>query len=228
MHVEITNSFTVPADIDTAWATLLNVEAITPCMPGASLESVDGDLFVVNVKVKLGPVQMNYRGNARFIEKDAELHTAVIDGSANETRGGGGAKATIRTTLETVDGTTTRVDVHTDLAITGKAAQFGRGVIQDVASRLTEQFAHNLELLITGSNNRGSNTDAVAAAEQSAHASSPSATSTQAVSTPAAVPIASEPLDLLQSARGAILKRLVPVLIGALLIGAVIWLLASH
>ena len=158
--MQLENSFTVPSDTETAWQTLLNVEAIAPCMPGATLESVDGDDFSGNVKVKLGPVSMVYGGTASFLSKDESRHTAVIKGTGKEKRGTGTAQANVSLVLTAEDDARTRVDVTTDLMITGKAAQFGRGVMQDVASRLVDQFASNLETVIAA---RSGGTDSSAA-----------------------------------------------------------------
>lgn len=148
--MQLEHSFTVPADIDTAWRTLLDVERIALCMPGASLTSVEGDTFTGEVKVKLGPISMTYGGKASFTEKDAAAHRAVISASGSETKGTSTANATVVTQL-VAEGAATRVDVTTDLAITGKPAQFGRGVMQDVAGRIIDQFAENLSTLIASS-----------------------------------------------------------------------------
>jgi carbon monoxide dehydrogenase subunit G len=136
--MELQNSFTVPSDVDTAWQTLLDVERVAPCMPGATLESVDGDEMSGKVKVKLGPVSMTYGGKARFVSRDQDSYTAVIEGTGKETRGTGTATAQVTTKLVSESPDTTRVDVTTDLTITGKAAQFGRGVMQDVAGRIID------------------------------------------------------------------------------------------
>ncbi len=223
--MQIQNSFTVPADVDRAWATLLDIEAIAPCMPGARIESVDGDDFVATVKVKLGPVTMNYRGNARFLSKDDQTHTAVIEGSANETKGGGTAKATITTSLAAQGADRTQVAVTTDLAITGKAAQFGRGVMQDVATRLTDQFAANLEKLMTAptpptsdsSSGPGATGTAVPGAAGTA---SPAATSTAA---PTPDIRADDAIDLLGAAGAPVLRRLAPIAVGIVVVAVIIW-----
>lgn len=196
--MELQNSFTVPADADTAWKTLLDVEAIAPCMPGATLESVDGDEFTGNVKVKLGPVTMVYGGQARFLSKDEGAHTAVIEGNGKETRGTGTAKALVTLSLTAEGPSSSRVDVATELTITGKAAQFGRGVMQDVASRLVSQFAGNLEQVIASRGSQASE------ALQEAGAVAP---------TPGSVPPAqqAEALDLGSVAMAPVLKRVIPV-----------------
>lgn len=199
--MDLQNSFTVPADIDTAWKTLLDVEAIAPCMPGATLESVDGDHFTGNVKVKLGPVTMVYGGQATFLSKDETARTAVIQGTGKETRGTGTAKAVVTTVLTAEGPSSTRVDVTTDLTITGKAAQFGRGVMQDVASRLVGQFAGNLEQVIASR--------ALPEAVAAAPAGSGAATAAPLV-TPAPQ---AEALDLGSVAMAPVMKRVVPVLV---------------
>lgn len=138
--MKLENRFTVPVPVDEAWKVLLDVERIAPCMPGATLTSVEGDHFEGKVKVKVGPINLTYGGKAHFVSKDDATHVAVIDGSGKETRGTGTAKALI--TCRLVDkGETTDVEVDTDLAVTGKPAQFGRGVLADVSSKLVDQFA---------------------------------------------------------------------------------------
>ncbi|MBV9822951.1 MAG: SRPBCC family protein [Actinobacteria bacterium] len=138
--MQLTHSFTVPAEIDQAWEVLLDIERIAPCMPGAALDTVDGDEFTGTVKVRLGPIGLTYRGKARWVSKDAGSHRAVIDAQGRDARGNGTAKATITATL-TARGAETAVEVVTDLTITGKPAQFGRGVMADVGNKLIGQFA---------------------------------------------------------------------------------------
>jgi carbon monoxide dehydrogenase subunit G len=208
--VELENSFTVPGDIDTAWNTLLDVEAIAPCMPGATLESVNGDEFSGNVKVKLGPVSMTYGGTARFISKDPVAHVAVIEGTGKETRGTGTAKANVTTSLVAEAPDRTRVDVATELTITGKAAQFGRGVMQDVAGRIVDQFSSNLESVIAARS-------APAVTEHSdAGSTTPTATEAPAVQKQA------EALDLGSVALGPVVKRVAPIAIAVLVVVAIV------
>jgi carbon monoxide dehydrogenase subunit G len=141
--VQLENSFTVPVPIDEAWRVLLDIERIAPCMPGAALDSVTGDDFTGRVKVKLGPINLTYQGKASFVEKDADAHRAVIDGRGKDQRGNGTAAALITAQLK-AEGDTTRVEVLTDLNITGRPAQFGRGVMTDVGNKLLGQFADKL------------------------------------------------------------------------------------
>ncbi len=141
--MQLENSFVVPAGPEEAWKTLLDVERVAPCMPGATLTSHDGDSFAGTVKVKVGPIAMTYKGTAAFVDKDEAARKVVIDAKGRETRGSGTANAKITCTL-TPDGDGTRVDVLTDLAITGKPAQFGRGVIGEVAGKVITQFADAL------------------------------------------------------------------------------------
>jgi carbon monoxide dehydrogenase subunit G len=138
--VRLENSFTVPVPVEQAWGVLLDIERVAPCMPGAALTSVEGDAFTGTVKVKLGPVSMTFKGSGRFVERDEAARRVVIGASGADSRGGGTAKATVTAVLHGEDGTT-RVEVGTDLDITGKAAQFGRGLIGDVSGRLIGQFA---------------------------------------------------------------------------------------
>jgi carbon monoxide dehydrogenase subunit G len=141
--VQLENSFTVPVPIDEAWRVLLDIERIAPCMPGAALDSVDGDDFTGRVKVKLGPINLTYQGKASFIEKDEAAHKAVIDARGKDQRGNGTAAAVVTARLAE-EGAITRVDVLTDLNITGRPAQFGRGVMTDVGNKLLGQFADKL------------------------------------------------------------------------------------
>jgi len=217
--MDLENSFTVPADIETAWSTLLDVEAIAPCMPGAKLDSVDGDDFTGTVKVKLGPVSLTYGGEAKFVSKDAGSHVAVIEGTGKESRGSGTAQATVTAALVAESDSTTRVDVATNLTITGKAAQFGRGVMQDVAGRLVDQFAKNLEAVIVSR----------AAAASAPTAGSDSAGSSEAGAPPTPPPTpapAAEALDLGAVAAGPVLKRAIPVVIGLVAVVAIVWWIA--
>lgn len=211
--MDLQNSFTVAADVDTAWQTLLDVEAIAPCMPGATLESVNGDEFSGNVKVKLGPVSMTYGGQARFISKDAATHTAVIEGSGKESRGTGTAKAMVTAAMTAEGPNSTRVDVTTELTITGKAAQFGKGVMQDVAGRLVGQFASNLEGVI-------------AARSTSVVPDTPAGAADVSSPQPPPAPAApAEALDLGSVAMGPVLKRAIPVVVGVIVVaGIIIWL----
>lgn len=145
--MKLENRFTVPVPVADAWKVLLDVERIAPCMPGATLTSRDGDSFTGSVKVKVGPINLTYAGHARFVSLDEEARVAVIEGSGKETRGPGTAKATVTCRLRE-RGAQTEVDVETDLAVTGKPAQFGRGVLADVSGKLVTQFAACLAVVI--------------------------------------------------------------------------------
>jgi carbon monoxide dehydrogenase subunit G len=129
--------------IDEAWRVLLDIERIAPCMPGAALDTVSGDAFTGRVKVKLGPINLTYQGRASFVDKDEAAHRVVIDAKGKDQRGNGTAAATITASLRS-EGEDTRVDVLTDLTITGRPAQFGRGVMTDVGNKLLGQFADKL------------------------------------------------------------------------------------
>lgn len=146
--MEINNSFRVPAPPDATWDILNDIERIAPCLPGAELQGVDGDEYRGVVKVKLGPVTTQYRGVASFVERDPAARRAVLRARGRETRGQGNANATITATLHP-DGDGTRVDILTDLTITGKAAQFGRGMFSEVSQKLLNQFAQELETLLS-------------------------------------------------------------------------------
>ena len=201
--MKLENRFTVPVPVDQAWKVLLDVERIAPCMPGATLTSFQGDHFEGTVKVKVGPINLTYGGKAAFVSKDEATHVAVIDGSGKETRGTGTAKALITCRL-IGKGDTTEIEVDTDLNVTGKPAQFGRGVLADVSAKLVDQFA--------------------ACLSEEIRAGTPVAAAPAADGVPAVdgVPVATPPrpavrppaeaIDLLGTAGAPVLKRLAPVL----------------
>src|ERR1700729_602572 len=141
--MELEHSFTVPVPEDRAWEVLMDVERVAPCMPGASLDSVDGDEIKGRIKVKVGPIAMTYAGTARFTERDPQAHVITLEASGKETRGAGTASATVRSTLQE-QGAQTHVIVHTTLNVTGRPAQFGRGFMAEVGGKLIGIFASNL------------------------------------------------------------------------------------
>jgi carbon monoxide dehydrogenase subunit G len=168
--MELEHSFTVPVPEERAWEVLLDVERVAPCMPGATLDSVDGDVINGRIKVKVGPIAMTYAGTARFTERDEAGHVIVLEASGKETRGAGTASATVRSTLQGQDGQT-HVVVHTTLNVTGRPAQFGRGVMAEVGGKLIGVFASNLADMLA--------TDQAAPAESAAPASGEGAADAQ-------------------------------------------------
>ena len=158
--MELNNDFEVSAPIEKVWEVINNVELIAPCLPGAQLEEVENDEYRGFVKVKVGPITAQYKGGAKFVEKDDSNHRVVIRGEGRDTRGAGNAAADITASLESItEGT--RVNVVTDLKITGKVAQFGRGVMADISKKLMGQFADNLSELVLaeGGNSQSSNSE---------------------------------------------------------------------
>ena len=148
MSMDLDHSFTVPVAPDRAWDVLLDVERIAPCMPGATVEEFDGEVVTGRIKVKVGPVSLTYRGTAKFTERDPGTRVVVVDASGKETRGAGTASAAIRATLEP-SGEGTQVLIHTSMNVTGRPAQFGRGVIAEVGGKLVEKFSQNLAQMIS-------------------------------------------------------------------------------
>ena len=219
--MQLENEFSVPAPVSEVWKTLLDVERIAPCMPGATVERVDGDEVAGRVRVKVGPVTASYAGTARFVTKDEAAHRFVLEGSGRETRGTGTASATVEVSMTEQDAVT-RVRVVTSLEVTGKQAQFGRGVMADIAAKLTDQFAACLAERVRGP---------APAAEPSAspQAAVPQAVSPQSVSAQAAAPqdAAAGSLDLVSTVAMPVLKRLGPVL-GGLAFGLILGLLLGH
>ena len=141
--MELEHSFIVPVPPEQAWEVLLDVERVAPCMPGATIDGVDGEVISGKIKVKVGPIALTYAGTARFTEKDEQARMVALEASGKETRGTGTASATVRSTLEDLGGKT-RVTVHTTMNITGRPAQFGRGVMVEVGGKIIEKFATNL------------------------------------------------------------------------------------
>ena len=184
--MELSNDFEVSAPIEKVWEVINDVELIAPCLPGAQLEEVENDEYKGFVKVKVGPITAQYKGVAKFVEKDDSNHRVVIRGEGRDTRGAGNAAADITASLEsTAEGT--RVNVVTDLKITGKVAQFGRGVMADISKKLMGQFADNLSELVLSKG--GDSQDG--RSEDSSNQDS-------------------EAIDLLSVAGGSIGKKLVP------------------
>jgi uncharacterized protein len=227
MAIELDNTFTVPAPPEQTWDVLLDVERIAPCMPGASVLSVDGDEIEGQVKVKLGPLSLTYKGIAKFTAKDQESHTIAIEASGKETRGAGTASANVTATLKPGDtGTETLVSIHTSLNVTGRPAQFGRSLLPEVSGKLIQQFATNLEAMI----NADTAADEGAAEPATGEAAAPAAetgeaplaatTGTTAAGTTAAgapakvsAPVVKqeESLNAFKFVVVPILKRLIPV-----------------
>ena len=145
--MELEHSFSVPVPVERAWDVLLDVQRVAPCMPGASLDSVEGDSITGKIKVKVGPIQMTYAGTAKFTERDRAAGVVTLEASGRETRGAGTASASVRSELK-ADGDQTHVVVHTTLNVTGKPAQFGRGVMAEVGGRLIGIFADNLAAML--------------------------------------------------------------------------------
>jgi carbon monoxide dehydrogenase subunit G len=228
--MKIEDQFRVDVPIDEAWRVLLDVERIAPCMPGAQLQEIEGDEYRGVVKVKVGPITAQYKGAARIIEADEDARRIVLKGEGRDTRGQGNASATVTVLLEP-DGAGTQVSVDTDLNVTGKVAQFGRGVMADVSGKLLGQFVACLESNVLSGNgtDAGSEPETApgAAAEASAVDPEPPAAAAAAAE-PTGVRVVNspeaEPVDLMDAAGGAVAKRLVPVLAGVTVLVILIWL----
>ncbi|MFC5137811.1 SRPBCC family protein [Actinomycetospora rhizophila] len=280
--MKLENEFTVPVDIDTVFDALNDPEKVTPCFPGATLDSHEGDDFTGTVKVKLGPISMTYKGKGTFVERDKTNHKVVVDAQGRDSRGNGTASAKATLTM-TDEGGKTKVNVLTEMQVTGKPAQFGRGVMSDVGDKILGQFASCLadefgsssaggsgaasvsDTGSTGGNGTGPTaTESVAVSGGDAPVSAPAAPTPvaagsgapQAAAMPTSVAEAAkgdtgakpgasagnaaaaageaaaqpsqprrqqvEAIDLLDSSREAVLKRLAPVGIGAGVLAAII------
>jgi carbon monoxide dehydrogenase subunit G len=243
MAMEMDHSFTVPVPPDRAWDVLLDVEKIAPCMPGATVDEFDGEVVTGRIKVKVGPVSLTYRGTAKFTERDPDARVIVLEASGKETRGAGTASATVRATLEPESGGEgTTASMHTTMNVTGRPAQFGRGVMIEVGSKLVEQFAQNLRQLIAEDGAAGGNAAATATAEADASAGQAAAEATgtpqdgpgstqpspvvpaaATTATPTTQPPAAsaDSINLVKLVGPALLKRVVPVAVIAAVLALV-------
>ena len=233
--MELSSSFEVARSLEDTWAVLTDVERIAPCLPGAKLQEVEGEEHRGIVKVKVGPITAEYKGVATFTEKDDSSHRAVLEAKGRDTRGAGNASAVITAQLAAVDENTTSVTVDTNLTISGKVAQFGRGVMADVSAKLMGQFADNLAAMLeedatgagdaAGDSGAGDDAGAAGAAESdSAAAGSGQGAGDGAAADSDADDV--EAVDLVSMAGGAVLKRLVPtVIVLVVVVLIVIWVL---
>ncbi len=205
MAEQLTNEFTVNRPIEEAWPIITDVERIAPCLPGAQLTEIrredDNEVYSGNVKVKLGAIATEFRGDAFFVERDDAAYTCTLNGKGRDTKGRGNASADIAAHAESLSPTSTKVTVTTDLHITGKIAQFGRGILGDVSAKLIDQFAQNLNEMIDA--------DGIDAAADTASTPAESDGSPE----PAVRKIdgpATEPIDLMEVGGTSILKRAAP------------------
>lgn len=223
MAEQLNNEFTVNRPIDEAWPIITNVEKIAPCLPGAELQEIaedpdKGEVYRGVVKVKLGAISTQFKGDAHFVEKDDENYRAVLKGKGRDTGGRGNASADITAHAESLSPTSTKVVVTTDLHITGKVAQFGRGILGDVSTKLIDQFADNLNTMI--------DEDGVGAVDEAPADDAPAAEAT-ADEAPAADADdkvrkingpAADPIDLMDVSGSSILKRAAPAVAALLLV----------
>jgi uncharacterized protein len=227
MAMEMDHSFTVPVPPERAWDVLLDVKKIAPCMPGAIVDEFDGEVVTGRIKVKVGPVSLTYRGTAKFTERDPDARVILLEASGKETRGAGTASATVRATLEPESGGEgTTATMHTTMNVTGRPAQFGRGVMVEVGGKLVEQFAQNLRQLIAEDGAAGGKAVEAEAEAEAAGTSQDGPGSTQpspvvpaAATTPTPTtqpPAASaDSINLVKLMGPALLKRVIPVAVVA-------------
>lgn len=230
--MDLTNEIDINAPVDVVWGAMTDVERIAPCLPGAQLQEVDDEAGEYRgiVKVKVGPITAQYKGAASFVEQNADDRRVKLEAKGRDSRGAGTASAVISATLKEVSPERTALTVDTDLTVTGKVAQFGRGAMADVSAKLMGQFAENLEAMLderpsaaasegTAQDSHDRAQDNAAAAPEPSDVSGP-APSVRSVDGPEA-----EPVDLVEVAGGSLVKRIAPVIgvIVALLV--VRWLL---
>jgi carbon monoxide dehydrogenase subunit G len=217
MAETITNEFTVNRPIDEAWAVLCDVERIAPCLPGAQLQEIEGETFRGVVKVKLGAVNANFKGEARFVERDDTAHRAVLSASGRDTGGRGNASADVTAEAVALSPTSTRCTVTAELHITGKVAQFGRGIMGDVSKKLMDQFSANLNTMLDESGPSAvaeDTSDEARTPAPSEPATTVGSDDTGGQERPTVRRIdgpAAEPIDVAGLAGPAVLKRAAPV-----------------
>jgi len=205
--MDLRHEFEVGVPIAEAWNILTDLERIAPCLPGAQLTEVEGDVYRGQVKVKVGPILAQFKGQASFVSRDDASYTATLKGEGRDTGGKGNASALITANLQSVDATRTKCVVTTDLTISGKVAQFGRGALADVSDKLLAQFTDNLNTLITS-----------APAESApVPASEPQPSGVRQIESADVAP-----LDLLDAAGSTIAKRLVPLVVVLAVVAVVV------
>jgi len=215
--MELSNEFTVDAPIDQTWSVLTDLERVAPCMPGAQLTEVEGDEYRGNIKIKVGPITAQYKGAATFQSRDDASHTAVLKAEGRDTRGQGNASATITATMVPI-GNSTKVTVGTDLTITGKVAQMGRGVLADVSAKLLDQFVESLERdVLSGGGAAPAATPSAGNGAAAPQASADAPPTVRKIDSPDA-----KPIDLLSTTGAPMAKRVGPI-IGVAVV--VLWLL---
>jgi carbon monoxide dehydrogenase subunit G len=218
MAEQLTNEFTVNRPIEEAWPIITDVERIAPCLPGAQLKEVEGDTYRGVVKVKLGPITTQFKGEAEIREQDDDAHRIVIDAAGRDTTGKGNAKAVITANAESLSPTSTRCVVETELHMSGKVAQFGRtGVLTEVSGKLMEQFANNLNTMLDEQQEAGEELpaptgDARPGPDDAAEGAAASSDEQQAPKVRKIEGPASEPIDLMEVGGGSMVKRAAPAL----------------
>jgi len=232
--MDLNHAFTVEVPVEDAWRILTNVERIAPCLPGAQLQEIEGDTYRGAVKVKVGPIQAQFKGQASFVEFDEVAHKVVLKGEGRDIGGKGNASALITAELTALTETSTSVTVNTDLSVTGKVAQFGRGAMADISDKLLAQFVVNLNEMIAASDSAPVAEATPAPAPVEAPTASPAESAPAEAAAPAeqAQPTVrkidgpeAEALDLLSISRGVIVKRALPVV--AVVAAVVIWLIVK-
>jgi len=218
----ITNEFTVNLPIDEAWPIICDVERIAPCLPGAELQEIEGTTYRGVVKIKLGAITANFKGEAEFVERDDTAHRAKLAASGRDTGGRGNARADVTAEAESLSPTSTKCTVTAELNITGKVAQFGRGIMGDVSKKLIDQFSSNLNTMLD--EERAGVADAPAPAPAPASDETPSDSSepqsssgVRRIEGPAA-----EPIDVANLAGAAVAKRAIPAVLAVIVLVLVI------
>ena len=231
MAEQLVNEFTVNRPIEQAWPVICDLESIAPCMPGAQLEEIEGDVYRGVVKIKLGAVSTQFKGQAQFVERDDVNHRASLKAEGRDTGGRGNAAADITAVAESLSPTSTKCTVTADLHITGKVAQFGRGIMGDVSKKLMEQFSANLNTMLDNTaldkagsdvpsepDDAGTGATASAATGGTGSASAGNGAATAAPTKRIISGPATEPIDVAGMAGPALLKRIGPVVLGLLLV----------
>ena len=214
----ITNEFTVNLPVDEAWPIICDVERIAPCLPGAQLQEIEGTTYRGVVKIKLGAITANFKGEAEFIERDDTAHRAKLAASGRDTGGRGNARADVTAEAESLAPTSTRCTVTAELNITGKVAQFGRGIMGDVSKKLMDQFSTNLNTMLdeeqlSDDAESSAPDDETATTDDAAPTDPAPADGVRHIDGPAA-----EPIDVANLAGAAVAKRAVPAVLAVIVL----------
>jgi uncharacterized protein len=223
LSVELEHRFELPVGVETAWETLLDMNKVGPCFPGATLESINGDEFAGSVRLKMGPIHMTYKGKAKIVEKDPVAHRAKIEATGNAGRTSSTAAMLVTATATAMNANRTAVDLVTTLSLTGRPAEFGRGMMVEVGNKLVGQFADSVSKQLVGRPAGGAELLDVVDPDEVAAEAVGEGSPEPSYSTPRSAPLrvtapSAQPVDLAAAAGPSLVKRIAPVLLGVVVV----------